>query len=378
MRALLIAAVFSAIGFSQAPDVLLWGSLEPGPYTAGYRAYFEFDARRVYGTPRGQRPILVNLWYPAAEPKGEPVRYREYITPPALTGYSDFRSRLETFLLDAVSGDIFQKKRAGLAPAELAFLDSLLSHPTRAYRDAAPAAGRFPIILYHPGAAGSYEDNSALCEYLASYGYVVLTSAFQSRDAKYVSNNYGGPDTSWADMAFLLTHARSLPFADLLNAGAIGHSMGAQYLLEWLGHRHPPLGAVISLDTTLERATPHPGHAALRKGIAHLAPQHVPALLMAPADYRPDFSPWDGYLPCRVEAAPAYFEHNDFLLHGSLARTFNGNRAAEVRQNYDQLARVVRAFFDANLKGQSGGWQRLLEERRPEFRVAQRFCGGPA
>src|SRR5258708_4199225 len=74
----------------------------------------------------------------------------------------------------------------------------------------------------------------------------------------------------------------------------------------------------------------------------------------------------------RAEAEIRYFKHNDFLLHGSLARAFNREQTAEVRRNYDRLAQTVRAFFDAHLRGAPGDWERLLGESREEFRVRER------
>jgi dienelactone hydrolase len=214
-----------------------------------------------------------------------------------------------------------------------------------------------------------------LCEYLASHGYVVMTSAFQSSDGEHMSNNYGGPQTSWADMTFLLAHARSLGFADAGNAGAFGHSMGAQYLLEWLGRKHPSLRAVVSLDTTLEYTPENfPGHLDLRKRFAQMVSPKVPVLIAASADRRPNFSTWDRYLPCRAEAAVSYFSHNDFLFHGLLSLAFAREKADEVRGNYDQLGRTLRAFFDAYLRREPADWNQLLAEPRPGLRVTKRPC----
>jgi dienelactone hydrolase len=373
MKSALMAGVLAAIGFAQQPDPLLWGGLEPGPYAIGYRSYFALDSKHHFGPENGPRPVLVNVWYPAAATGAEPLRYRDYLASPPLALYPRFGPQLEAFLLDTVSEDLVGKKRADLSPDERAFLDALLSKFTLARRDAAPAAGRFPVLLYHSGAAGSYEDNSVLCEYLASHGYVVMTSAFPYSDGQHVSNNYGGPKNSWSDLTFLLAHARTLGFADADNAGAFGHSMGAQYLLEWLGQRRVPLRAAVSLDTTLEYSPENmAGHLPLRKRLARLAPPSVPVLIAACADRHPNFSTWDRYLPHRAEAEIRYFKHNDFLLHGSLARAFNREQTAEVRRNFDRLARTVRAFFDTHLQGAPGDWERLLGESREEFRVRER------
>jgi dienelactone hydrolase len=189
-----------------------------------------------------------------------------------------------------------------------------------------------------------------MCEYLASHGYVVMTSAFQSADGQHVSNNYNGPETSWSDLAFLLKHAQSLPFVDSSKAGAIGHSMGAQYLLEWLGQQpSPALNAVVSLDTTFEY-TPedYVGHRSLRNRFANLKPVKVPVLLAASADRSPRFATWDRYLTERTDLSIRHFRHGDFLVHGSLARAYNRKLAAEVRSSFDQLVVAVRSFFDTH------------------------------
>ena len=43
---------------------------------------------------------------------------------------------------------------------------------------------KFPVILYHPGTAGTYEDNSALFEYLASHRYIVVSQSVPVADSR--------------------------------------------------------------------------------------------------------------------------------------------------------------------------------------------------
>lgn len=290
------------------------------------------------------------------------------MTSPPLPRYPSFGPKLEAFLLDTVSDDLFRKRRADLKPNESSFLEALLSKSVLAGSDAMPAKGSFPVLLYHSGAAGSFEDNSVLCEYLASCGYVVMTSAFPSSDGQHVSNNYGGPKTSWDDLAFLLAHALTLGFVDRLKVGAFGHSMGAQ--VEWLGQRRTPLRALVSLDSTLEYTVDdYAGHRSLRKRLSRLRPPPVPVLVAASADLSPNFSTWNRYLPRRADASIRYFRHNDYLLHGSVARTFSHKQTSEVRRNYDCLAQMVQAFFNAHLLGTPADWRRLLGESSDEFRV---------
>src|SRR5260370_4883653 len=115
MRSALIAGVLAAIGFAQRPDPMLWGGLEPGPYTIGYRSYFALDSKHRLGPEDGPRPVLVNVWYPAAATGSEPLRYRDYLISPPLALYPRFGPQLEAFLLDTVSEDLGGKKRADLS-----------------------------------------------------------------------------------------------------------------------------------------------------------------------------------------------------------------------------------------------------------------------
>ena len=73
-----------------------------------------------------------------------------------------------------------------MTPAEAAAFDRFLAAKTIAVKDAPAAVGRFPVVIYHPGLGGSYEDNSVLFEYLASHGYLVLSSAL-SRDRRHTA-----------------------------------------------------------------------------------------------------------------------------------------------------------------------------------------------
>src|SRR3989442_6148046 len=108
------ARLVGLLATGQVHDPQPWVGLEPGPFAAGYRSYYLLDAKRRYGPDRARRPILVVLWYPAAAGAGKPLQYREYLAPPVLPGDAEFSSKLERFLLDTVSDDLFQKKRAAL------------------------------------------------------------------------------------------------------------------------------------------------------------------------------------------------------------------------------------------------------------------------
>jgi hypothetical protein len=139
---------------AQAQDPLLWGNLERGPYPVGFRSSIAFDRSRAYDGQRA-RPILLDVWYPAEQPQDTGLAYARYLRVPDVRGHPWFRERLEAFILSVVSDDLFHAKtEAALDANGRAALDRLLTTPTTAHLDAAPARGPFPVVLYHSGAGG--------------------------------------------------------------------------------------------------------------------------------------------------------------------------------------------------------------------------------
>ena len=306
MRIWLVPLLLGAL--AQAQDPLLWGNLEQGPYPVGFQSSIAFDGSQKYDG-MDARPILLAVWYPAANTPDESLPYARYLRVPDLSAHPWFRGRLETFVRDVVSQDLFHKKtEAALNKDERAAFDKLLATRTTAHLDAAPAKGPFPVVLYHSGAGGSFEDNSVLFEYLASNGYLIVSSAFQSPFPESIGNNMGGMERSGPDLDFIAQHARQWPHADAVRLAAIGHSAGAQNILQWAGSSKCPARAFVSLDTTLEyTAENFKGHKAVRDAMRKLEPPRIPVLFFAQARQKPRFSTFDHYFrhATRYEAEAA-------------------------------------------------------------------------
>ena len=328
----LIAAV------AQAQDPMLWGELKPGPHAVGFRSSIAMDASRKYDGKA--RPILLDVWYPAAPASIAPLLYEVYLRVPDAPGHPKFKPRLERFIREAIAGDLFHEKTAAL--------DLLVALRTTAHLNAEPAAGRFPVVIYHPGAGGSFEDNSVLFEYLASNGYTVVSSAYQSPFPDKIGNNIGGIERSGPDLTFI---ARRYPDAPI---AVLGHSAGAQNMMQWIGSPECPARAFVSLDTTLEYTEEKfKGHKSVRDALKRLTPPRIPVLLFAQARLNPRFATFDKYLrnsPHEGIAVPDV-EHDDFLMHGYLGRTFTSQpNAAAARRAYEEMCRTILAFLDRSSK----------------------------
>jgi hypothetical protein len=179
IRSLILAAVLaspSAASRAASPSPL-WGRLEPGPHAVGFRQLARYDYSRQYRPERGldgkpqsgerARPMRISIWYPArAVSRGaRPLTFGEYVAmvagerrfgplTPAQIAEGE-RTFFQLPILREMTSD--QRER-------------LKRMPGRAYRDAIPAEGRFPLILYSLGSAALAHVTP---EYLASHGYVV-------------------------------------------------------------------------------------------------------------------------------------------------------------------------------------------------------------
>ena len=170
-----------------------------GPFAVGVQTLIAtipdtVDILNVDGkdVPLYDRPLTLEVWYPAAEgtPQGGTytARLRDGATDVTLTG--------------------------------------------RAARDASPAAGgRFPLVVISHGYPGNRFLMSHLGENLASKGYVTVsidhTDSTYSDQAAFGSTLYNRP----LDQAFVIDHMATLggplgAVVDADNTGVIGYSMG--------------------------------------------------------------------------------------------------------------------------------------------------------
>ena len=129
-----------------AADAPVFGFTEkPGGYTVGLKVVEQYDYSRTYrpavdalGKPyRGERarPLQTLVWYPAKANRAKPMTVGDYLdlwATETTFGRPEMPSRAKEW-------------RAGMQRA--------LAMPLWALRDAPVAAGRFPVVIYAPGAS---------------------------------------------------------------------------------------------------------------------------------------------------------------------------------------------------------------------------------
>jgi predicted dienelactone hydrolase len=104
------------------------------------------------GQPAATRGLMARVWYPALGGSGTPRRLHE-----------------------GVEGEAMVQAGARMLPAAL--LRRFGRTVTASQADAAPAPGRFPLLVFSHGLGGVVSQNTQLAEDLTSHGYVVCALA---------------------------------------------------------------------------------------------------------------------------------------------------------------------------------------------------------
>jgi hypothetical protein len=359
--------------------------LLPGPYAVGFKSLWQLDYSRVYNTVfddkttyasgKAPRPILINIWYPAERSSdSRPMLHRDYLKiqteDPRL---ARFASKLAEYEREIVSDEVMGKPIGKLNDDERRRLDRLWAAPTACVRDAPPLDARFPLVIYHSGARSSFEDNAVFCAFLASHGYVVVGSAFQSVTGETLAAD--GRDGSARDLDFLIAHARRQSNVDWQHIGLVGHSLGAQAILMFRAQAASPVDAVASLDTTQDYHTlASPGWKEMTERLLENS-RYVNGPLLMVANAKALFQLADS-----LDRAERYYftlkdqDHNDFIDQGIKRRALENeakpgdpklrSELERAQAGYESVCSFVLDFFDVYLKNQIGRREELVKRFR--------------
>ncbi|MGD8497062.1 MAG: hypothetical protein PVF05_12880, partial [Gemmatimonadales bacterium] len=176
----------------------LWAGLVPGQFHVGYEQL------------RGNRgPVFA--WYPAPA-AGPALRFGDYLDDGEAAGLARF---------------------LGSTGIPGSTIDSLFASPLFAATDGPALDAPFPIVVVAQGNGESVIDQVVLCEYLASRGYVVVTTPSPTRETPLEREDQVGEfaERQADDLAAAVeVVAASLP-ADTSTIGVVGHSFGARAAL---------------------------------------------------------------------------------------------------------------------------------------------------
>jgi dienelactone hydrolase len=189
-----------------------------GPYAVGFRLIEQYDYSRTFaplidelGKPfEGERarPIQTLIWYPAQTTGAQHMTVGDYIalgrTEASFGHPHGFDDPADYFT-------------SGIRPT--------YPDPLAATRDAPTVSQRFPVVIYAASFSSSASENADLCEYLASFGYVVIASPGMGVEHDS-THDLDGVNAQARDISFLIGYARSLPDADPDHVAVVGWSWG--------------------------------------------------------------------------------------------------------------------------------------------------------
>jgi dienelactone hydrolase len=178
-----------------------------------------YDHSRVFrlktdavGQPvRGERdrPIQTLVWYPAQPSHTPQVTLGRYLS---------LGAREDTF---SPSPEAVAKstKETETAPGG--------KERMWAVEGALPESGSYPLVIYAPSFGSSAFENVDLCEYLASFGYVVIASPSMGAHGRGMTGQgLEGIHAQARDISFLIGFAETLKQVDMSRVAVAGYSWG--------------------------------------------------------------------------------------------------------------------------------------------------------
>ena len=205
----------------------------PGPHFVGFRLVEPYDYARsasgpidpVTGKPVAERarPIQTWIWYPAAKSTAPAMTLGDYTKLDAISFNFSLTPSERTSLENEEIKVLAESLPPGVSPAQF---DAAMATPLGARLDAAAEPGRFPVVIYAPSISAGPSENAELCEYLASQGYVVVSSPSFGQSPPRMTPDLEGAETQASDIGFLVGYVRNLPQADPGHLAVVGYSWG--------------------------------------------------------------------------------------------------------------------------------------------------------
>ncbi|MFH5230780.1 alpha/beta hydrolase family protein [Antrihabitans spumae] len=215
-----------------------------GPYPTACQDYWATitGVTDLVKPAAGDRKYAITAWYPTTATSGRRARY--------LTETSN-----DTAMATANAAVYSGLSSTLIPPMAAKLVNSYLNAPIRT------DLGQMPVLIFSPGRVVAREMGSALCEEMASHGYIVLAlgHTYEAPSVEFPSSlegniTYTNTTTEYnnmmrqriADARHLLANLSTLlgngiyQQMDLANIGAFGHSYGG-YLAGELAYVEPTL-----------------------------------------------------------------------------------------------------------------------------------------
>jgi dienelactone hydrolase len=326
-----------------------WRPLPVGGEPVGFSIENAVDSTRNRGNPPAPRRIQLAVWYPAIAPAATRLTYRDYLALAAS------KTSANAAIAAAASGEESLMATFTDKGVPVATLQAWLNAKMVATLNAAPAPGRYPLVVIAQGNGESLNDQAVLAEYLASHGYVVVTCPSQTRISGPLASEEEigtSAEEEARDLEFLIQQVAVRSDVNMRHIGLVGHSFGARGAL-LVAMRRSDISALVSLDGGIGTAT---GLASFRA-----APSFSPDSMRAPILHiyetvdqfmSPDWTLLRSLHNAAVWVARAdAMHHHHFTSLGGLGAGFGPilratNGTAATTPSFVKVAIAVRTFLD--------------------------------
>ncbi len=233
--------VLSTISYGQTSIKEI--NLKAGEYKVGFKHYTINDSTRTYRIHNEfnnqiiGRPIPISIWYPMKieNSNSEQLTVLNYLE--ILKEEEEWKNLPNYFLLDwfPYLWNTPQNK-------------AHLSEKVNAFSNPKFLEGNFPIVVYAPSYQASSIENFALFEYLASNGFVVISSPSRGTDTRWLEGGTAKDmETQSRDIEFLLKEIHKYQNIKHDKIALMGFSFGGlSNAITVMKNRN--ISAVVSLD----------------------------------------------------------------------------------------------------------------------------------
>lgn len=351
---------------ASAQSFLAWKGLSAGSYPVAFSTATVEDPTRTLSAPTDylgrprpgydRRPIHIAVWQPAkSATSGTAMTYGDYLPLMAWDTGPEAEGAAER----AVAELRYTQTVTPLAgPPDSASIHRLMGERVWARRDAEPAPGTFPVLVYAPGMGYPAFDNSVLFEYLASHGYMVVAAPSTGPDAGRIPYDAFGLEAQTRDLEFLTGYLRTLPQADRERIGTAGFSLGGLSSL-FFALRDTRVKAVISLDGSVraERSL------AMARTFPEFRPERLRVPMLAfiaapdpatPAPADESFLDQAKYSEITRAVVSGTVHHDFGSMSSLLQRASRDGKArdwAAATAGYEAICKLTLEFLDTWLKG---------------------------
>jgi len=343
---------------SLSPTSLKEIDLVNGDYKVGFKHYFTADSTRTYkrlydwNNKAIPRPISVSIWYPSNEniSSVEPLTVLDYME----------ILKIEEEWENLPNKQILNWFYYANTPAN----QKQLQEKTTGYHNLKSAAGKFPVVVYAPSYQASSIENFALCEYLASHGFIVISSPSRGTENRFFEGGTAKDmETQARDIEFLIKEVAKLPNANISQLSTMGFSFGG--LSNVLAQmRNENIKAIVSLDGSIKyqfstlKKSPFFNLEKVNVPFIHMTQKDIPELVLKEENIDPslntDFEFYDSLTNSHAfqlkfhDLTHSYFSTLGVLFQQRDKRQDKSD--AEIMNSYKWMSAYTLNFLNAFLK----------------------------